>query len=152
MIHLVFFLFVSAMKIFFKDGNLARACNQAGDSHRDGLLPRLWGQPHRQVLLVRQEVCAGLEREAGQAGRAMRGCLGKKGTHGARSIQVKVHYLVQGLHLLLQDARDVADQGPLASRPNFAIELHQETLDGGPTGAMDLSVPVGPPESATEAG
>lgn len=33
---------------------------------RDGLLPRLWGQTHRQVLLVRQQIRAGLGADRSQ--------------------------------------------------------------------------------------
>ncbi|TNN41922.1 hypothetical protein EYF80_047918 [Liparis tanakae] len=38
-----------------------------GDRGGDGLLPRLGGQAHRQVLLVRQQISAGL-RSSGQSG------------------------------------------------------------------------------------
>jgi len=38
-----------------------------GDRGGDGLLPRLGGQAHRQVLLVRQQISASLRR-SGQSG------------------------------------------------------------------------------------
>lgn len=52
-------------------------------------------------------------------------------------------YLIQSFHLLLEDARDVADQGPMARVPHPHVQLSEELLDCGARLTIKPRVPLG---------
>lgn len=54
-------------------------------------------------------------------------------------------YLIQSFNFLLEDARDVADQGPLACLPYPHIQLSEELLDSGARLTIKPCVPLGSP-------
>lgn len=59
-------------------------------------------------------------------------------------------YLIQSFNLLLEDARDVADQGPLACLPHPHIQLSEELLDSGSRLTIKPCVPLGSPVKVKE--
>lgn len=54
-------------------------------------------------------------------------------------------YLIQSFHLFLEDARDVADQSPLACGSHPLVQLSEELLDSGARLTIKARVPFGPP-------
>lgn len=59
-------------------------------------------------------------------------------------------YLIQSFNFLLEDARDIADQSPLACLPHPHVQFSEELLDGGARLTIKPCVPLRSPVKMKE--
>lgn len=145
-----------------------------GQRGGDGLLPGLRRQADRQVLLVSQQVRAGLgaeRRGSANQSRADRARMGfsltrilftalyqlglpKTSFTGGNwnellDVCVRVSYRVELLHLLPQHAGDHPDQAPVFEVAGLLVEVAEQRADGGAF-TVDVGVKVHPSEEEEE--
>lgn len=111
---------------------------------RDGFLPRLRRQTHRQVLLVGQQSRAGLQREiTGDQERELEKWQPEM-ILGLGMLFLTPLYRVQLLHLLLQHAGDHPDEAPVFQLTCLLIKVCQQRSHCGAF-TIHTCVPVHPP-------